>query len=126
MAEPDTKSGGFLDSVGALATLARAVVQNRTELFSVELQQEKYSFFELLVLGGCMFLFGAVALILASGVVIFLFPEAYRLWVAAGLALAYCAGIFILWRRMQRLLRRAPFDETISQLKKDMECLKSE
>ncbi len=124
MAEPEPVSDGFLHSLQRLLAAATGTLRNRTELFAVELQEEKHALFEVLVLAGSVLILGTVVLVLLSAVIILLFAEPSRLYAAAGLAVLYSAGIAVLCLRMRKRLQRQPFDETIGQLNKDWECLK--
>src|SRR5712664_2778367 len=102
MAEPEPVSDGFLHALLRLLAAATGTLRNRTELFAVELQEEKHALFEVLVLGGSVLILGTVVLVLLSAVVILLFAEQYRVYAAAGLAVLYSTGIALLWLRMRK------------------------
>ncbi len=103
------------------AGLLVAIARNRLELFALELREESLLLTRLLawILAAC-FCF-AMALLLATAVVILALPESSRLLgvaVAAALyALAGGAAVLI----ARRLLRRAglPFAQSVNELKKD-------
>ena len=103
--------------------IVAAVLQNRADLLAVELQEEKYRLVEVLVLVGIALALGMMALFVFTGVIIFAVPAAYRLWVACGLGVVYLLGIVVLWSRVKKVLKDQPFPETITQIKKDWECL---
>ena len=123
MAEPQPTSSGPFSSARKFAVLFAAVLQNRADLLALELQEEKYRLVELLILLGISLALGMMALFVFTGVLIFSVPETYRLWVACGLGLLYLAGIFFLWSRIKKILQNQAFPETITQIKKDWECL---
>jgi uncharacterized membrane protein YqjE len=123
MAESEPTSGGTFASFRKIGGIVAAVLQNRADLLAVELQEEKYRLVEVLVLVGIALALGMMALFVFTGVIIFAVPAAYRLWVACGLGVVYLLGIVVLWSRVKRLLQNQPFPETISQVKKDWECL---
>src|SRR5260370_37418046 len=93
MAEPEPVSDGFLHSLQRLLGAVTGTLRNRTELFAVELQEEKHALFEVLVLAGSMLILGTVILVLLSGAIILLFAAAYRVYAAAGLAVLDSAAI---------------------------------
>src|SRR5260370_39744157 len=109
MAEPEPASDGFLHSLQRVLAAATGTLRNRTELFAVELQEEKHALFEVLVLAGSVLILGTVVLVLLSGDVILLFAAAYRVYAAAGLAVLYSAGVALLCKRMGERLQRQPF-----------------
>jgi uncharacterized membrane protein YqjE len=123
MAETETKTGGAFGSFRKIGGIIAAVLQNRADLLSVELQEEKYRLVEVLILVGIALALGMMALFVFSGVIIFAVPEAYRLWVACGLGVIYLSGIVVLWSRIKKVLKEQAFPETIGQIKKDWECL---
>src|SRR5260370_33030561 len=97
MAEPEPVSDGFLHSLQRLLAAATGTLRNRTELFAVELQEEKHALFEVLVLAGSVLILGTVVLVLLSAVIILLFAEPSRLSAAAGLAALESAGGAVVW-----------------------------
>jgi len=123
MADSETTSSGTFASLRKIGGIISAVLQNRADLLAVELQEEKYRLVEVLILVGIALALGMMALFVFTGVIIFAVPDSYRLWVACGLGVLYILGIFALWSRIKKLLQNQPFPETISQIKKDWECL---
>src|ERR1041384_103926 len=123
MAESESTSEGPFSSFRKMGGIIAAILQNRADLLAVELQEEKYRLVEVLILVGIALALGMMALFVFTGVIIFAVPDAYRIWVACGLGVLYLLGIVVLWSRIQKLLRNQPFPETITQIKKDWECL---
>ena len=124
MAEPEPVSDGVLQTLRRLLTAVTGILRNRTELFAVELQEEKHALFEVLVLGGVVLALGILVLALITMIVILLFAAPYRIYAAGALALLYSALAALFWRRIRKHMRRQPFNESLSQLDKDWECLK--
>lgn len=118
----ETEPTGVLSSVRRVVQLVSATLLNRVELFVVEFQEERYRLVELMLLVGGALVLGLLSLMIISGVIIFAFAHEYRLYVAAGLGLAYLAAGVALGFRTRRLLREQPFTETVQQVKKDWEC----
>jgi uncharacterized membrane protein YqjE len=118
--EPTGSTFGTFRKIGGMVA---AVLQTRADLLAVELQEEKYRLVEVLILVGIALALGMMALFVFTGVIIFAVPEAYRMWVACGLGVLYLLGIVVLWSRIKKVLKDQPFPETITQIKKDWECL---
>jgi len=55
--------------------------------------------------------------------IIFLMPEAYRVYAAFGFAVLYLAGAAGAGLAVKNLLKQAPFAESLRQIKKDAELL---
>jgi uncharacterized membrane protein YqjE len=123
MSDTEQSSPGLLKSLRIILARLLATFQTRAELFAVELQEERYRLIELLLLAGGALLLGGLALLLLSITVILVFPASARVFAALGLVLIYAVGALALVWKIKRKLRDEPFVETISQLKKDWECL---
>ncbi len=106
------------------ATLLGAL-HNRAELFTVEFEEENNRLLKVLMLGvGALFL-AEMAVLLLTGTIIFLMPEQYRVYAAAGFALLYLVGAAGTVLAIKKLTKTSPFAESLKQLKKDSELLKA-
>lgn len=121
----EPKSPGIIDSVKRVGETALALLHNRLQLFSVELQEEKYR-----VLQGLLWLSTGVILIflgLAMGVgtVAVLVHGQWGVVGLAGLtALLLIIGAIVLavmWNRLKS--SGTPFSGTLQELRKDSEWL---
>ncbi len=122
-----TETDFQLPTLGRLARRTAATVMgalhNRAELFTVEFEEENNRLVRVLMLGvGAVFLAG-MAVVLLTGVIIFLVPEHYRIYVAAGFALLYLLGTAGAVFAIKKLTKTSPFAESVKQLKKDAELL---
>jgi len=125
MDQNEPRMGGWLNSLRRTADSVLGLMQNRFELFAVELQEEK-----LRALNVVVWLVVALALLVA-GMLVGLAALALGLWEAAGywglagLALgALAAGATVLWGIRRWILNgRPPFAETIEEFRKDRGCL---
>ena len=98
---------------------------NRGELLAVEWQQEKFRLSQVLALCvGSMFL-GVLGALFLTATVVFLFSEETRIYVAAAFGVLYLVGAGVAFFRLQKLLKREPFSETLRQLRKDRALLDS-
>jgi len=121
----EPKSPGIIDSVKRVGETALALLHNRLQLFSVELQEEKYR-----VLQGLLWLSTGVILIflgLAMGVAT-VAVLVHGQWGVVGLAgltaLLVIIGAIVLavmWNRLKS--SGTPFSGTLQELRKDSEWL---
>jgi uncharacterized membrane protein YqjE len=118
---PSTFSG----MLRQIAATGLGALHNRGELLAVEWQEERGRRTEFLFAAfGCMFLAG-LALVILTGIVVFLFPVEWRLYVAGGFVLLYGVGAVWCAFRLKSVLEQAPFSESLNQLKKDREWLET-
>jgi len=102
---------------------ALGALTNRGELLAVEWQQEKGRLTALLLLAvGLMFL-GMMGALLLTATIIFLFPEEYRIYVAAGFTILYLGGAGFALYKVLALVKQEPFAETLKQFRKDRSLL---
>ncbi len=107
------------------ASTGFGLLQSRSELFLVEAQEEKSRLIRLVICGlGTLFL-GMTTLLLVTGMVVYLAPEKYRVWVAGGFALLYLLGTLGAVLAVRTMLKRPPFVETLAQFRKDRELLET-
>jgi len=124
MDEPGESTLGFLASLGRLLKTVRAVGRNRVELFFVEWQEERWWFFDTLVLAGVVLILALTTLIAATFTIVYVCAKADRLDLVIALILLYLAAtIFSFWRLRSRLKKWEPFGATLAELKKDKACL---
>lgn len=126
MAEADSPGGGLLESARRMGTSLVALIHTRVELFAVELQEEK-----LRAISFLGWLIVALALAVA-GILMTMGILSFFLWQQTGypgvialavLTLLSAAGL--LWMLRRRILRGPdPFAATISEIGKDLDCLR--
>lgn len=122
----ENRSTGILGSLGRIGDALLATVRNRMELFTVELQEEKWHLVEVLILS--LLAVGAVffALGLLTFLIILLFWNDGRIPAVAALAGVYLVGAILLGRMVRlKLSRWAAFSTTLEQLRKDRTCIAS-
>lgn len=125
MGEENGEHPGLKKLVGRLARTGLGILRNRGELLAVEWQEEKILALELLCCAvACLFL-GFLGAALLTGVIIFLFPNDLRLYVAGAFALLYLLGATWAGYALKSRLDRKPFGESLEQLKKDREWMES-
>jgi uncharacterized membrane protein YqjE len=125
MAEDQPPGSGLLESLRRLCSNGLALVQNRIELFAVELQEQKVRLVKTLLLTALtVFLGNTAVLVLTATVVVLVGEEAFK-FVLIGLSLFYSLAALAAGLLLRRELRSAPppFADSMSELKKDCECL---
>lgn len=116
-----------IPTLGRLARRTAATclgaLQNRTELFVVEFQEENDRLLKLVLLGvGALFL-AMMTVLLVTGLIIFVVPQVDRVWATLGFAVFYFLGAVAAVLGIKGLLKEAPFAESLNQIKKDAELL---
>ena len=126
--ETSTESSlGLFSSVKRLLNTALAGVENRIELFLVELREERLLVFEALLLGCAAAVLGFMALLTVTVALVVIFWDSARVPVLVVLSACYSLGtIGVLWRLKTRLRNRSPFSATLDELKKDRACLEEQ
>ena len=123
----NTETDRQLPTLGRLArrTLATFVgaVENRAELFAVEFEEENDRLLKMVIFAISAVFLGMMGLLLVTGTVIFLVPEPDRVYAAIGFAVIYLGGAVAAVLSIRNLLKKAPFAESLGQLKKDSELL---
>ena len=119
---------GILDSFRVLGESLLATVQDRLELFSVELQEEKYRLILTFVWISAAVFTGMMAIVFASLTVVYLFWESARLAVLGGLTVLYVSALVIIIVSFRRFIARqpSPFSATRQEIGKDRTCIRNE
>jgi len=121
-------------SVDLLGTLRRMIetalstIQNRVELFAVEMQEEKCWLISTLLWAAAAIFFCGLAILFVVAMALYLAPEGARPWVLGvftALFLYLAAHAVFAFRRSLRD-RPPPLAETIGELKKDIEWIRSQ
>src|SRR5438093_10732843 len=92
MTESDQTSEGLFASARRLLDTGLATVQERLELFSVELKEERFRLIELLLWTAAAIFFGVMALTLVTVAVVFFFWESARGYVLGAFCLIYLSA----------------------------------
>ncbi len=124
MPGPDeTKEGVFASLRRILKTLL-AIGHNRLELLLVELEEERWRFFNALLLGGLALILAGMTLMVATIAMVVTCLKAGRIDLVVALTALYLvATIICFWRLRISLKRKALFSATLGELRKDKACL---
>src|ERR1017187_961171 len=127
MEEPGESKPGVFESLGRLLKTVIVIAHNRLELLLVEVQEERWRFFNALLLAGVVLILALMTLMAATITIVVVCVKADRLDLVVALVLLYLAAtIFSFWRLRNRLKKWAPFSATLAELKKDKACLDEE
>jgi uncharacterized membrane protein YqjE len=118
-------SPGLGALVGRLARTGLGALNNRIELFALEWQEEKTRLTEMFFWTIALVFLSVMVVLLLTAVVIFLFREELRIYVAGGFAALYFIGAVVAVSVVRGLLKRDPFAETVDQARKDRAWLES-
>jgi uncharacterized membrane protein YqjE len=127
MEEPGESAPGIFASLGRLLKTVLAIAQNRLELLLVELREERWRFFDALLMAGIVLIMATMTLMAATITIVVVCVKADRLDLVVALVLLYLAGTIVsFWRLRVRLKQWTPFSATLAELKKDKACLDEE
>jgi uncharacterized membrane protein YqjE len=127
MEESQHTHRGLWASVRRVTDTCFSTVQNRVELFAVELQEEQQWLIATLLWVGAAIFFCALAIIMITAMIILLCPEPALPYVLGGLCLVYIwLAVNAVFGLKRQLKEKAPaMSETIAELKKDLAWLRS-
>lgn len=120
-------SPGFLSSLRSLGDGLLATVQDRLELFSVELQEEKFRLIQTFVWISAAIFAGMMAITFASLTLVYLFWESARLAVLGGLTVFYAGALVAIIIAFRRFIARqpSPFAATRQEITEDRTCIRN-
>jgi uncharacterized membrane protein YqjE len=103
-------------------------VQDRLELFTVELQEEKFRLIQTFIWISAAVFTGMMAITFASLTLVYLFWESARLAVLGGLTVLYTGAlvVIIISFRRYRARQPSPFAATLHEIGEDRACIRTE
>jgi uncharacterized membrane protein YqjE len=121
--EPNNSS--LLQVWRRLGTTALAIIQNRLDLAVLEYGEEKWRICLLLLWGSVFFFLAILGVLMVTATIIILFWKQAGEYLLAGFSVLYCLLAFWAFRVLQQQVKNwpLPFSDTISEIKKDCECL---
>jgi uncharacterized membrane protein YqjE len=127
METPPPAPTGYLSSLRSLGDSLLASVQDRFELFTIELQEEKLRLIQAFIWISAAVFAGMMAITFASLTLVYLFWESARLAVLVGLTLLYSAAFAVIIVAFRRYVRRQPnpFSGTLHEIRQDRECIRT-
>jgi uncharacterized membrane protein YqjE len=121
------EQAGILGSLRRMGETVLSTIHNRIELFAAELQEEKCWLVSTLLWAAAAIFFGGLAIIFVVGTIVYLCPESARPWVLGGFCVLflYLAVNAIVGLRRSLRDKAPPLNDTIGELKKDIEWIRS-
>lgn len=120
-------STGFFASLSNLCAGLVAGVEDRLQLLSAELHEEKLRLIQIFVWISAAVFTGMMAVGFASLAVVFMFSGTARIVALAGFAVLYGVALAVIVISFRRYLARQPrpFSATLEELKEDGECIRT-
>lgn len=119
-------SSGLLAAARTLGDSLLGLLQDRLELFAVELQEEKFRLIHTFIWISAALFAAMMTIMLASLTVVYLFWESARLAVLAGLTGLYGAALVAIIVALRRYLARqpSPFAASRQEMTEDRACIR--
>jgi uncharacterized membrane protein YqjE len=127
MEDGEPSAPTLIESLRRLAAGAASTVQNRIELFAVELQEEKSWLVWTFLWAAACVAFGILAVISVSVTIVWLSPPEWRSYELVALSLLLAVAFVSAVLALRKLVRERPppLADTVSELKKDIEWIRS-
>lgn len=121
-------SSGFFKNLSSLGDSLLGALQERIELVSVELQEEKYRFIRLIIWISAAVFAGGMTLSFATLTIVYLLWDTARLAALGGFTLLYGGALVwvIVMLRRQFTHQPKPFEATLDTLTEDRACIRSQ
>ena len=121
-----SKSSSLLSAAGVFVESLLGSVQNRIQVLSVELQEEKYRLIQTLILVAAVVFAGMMTIAFTTLTVVYLFWENARVAALGGVSAFYAIGLIFVSLRLRRFLNTQPkpFSATLAELTKDRACFR--
>ena len=111
-------------SLGRILKTAVAIGHNRLELLLVELEEERWRFFNTLLLAGLTVVLAGMTLMVGTIAIVVTCLNAGRLDLVVALTALYLvATVICFWRLRSGFKRKGLFPATRAELRKDKACL---
>jgi uncharacterized membrane protein YqjE len=124
--DPDRPApAGFLNSFRVLGDSLLATVQDRLDLLSVELQEEKFRLIQTFIWISAAVFTGMMAVAFASLTLVYFFWASARLAVLGGLTVFYAGALVAIILAFRRFIARqpSPFSATRQEIREDRACI---
>jgi uncharacterized membrane protein YqjE len=123
MSDNNHEGSGLGTLASRLGRTALGALENRGELFAIELQEEKERLIQALVMAMGLVFLGLLGMLLLSATIIFIFPPEQRVYAAAGFTVLYLGGAGFAFFKLKSVMKHQPFAESLKQIRKDRTLL---
>jgi len=122
-----TAPTGYLAAARSLGDGLLATVQERVEVFSIEVQEEKLRLLQTFIWLGALFFLSVMAMTFASLTLVYLWWNVHRGAVLGGLTILYSGGLLWAIISFRRFLAKQPPSFPLTQLaiKEDRACIRN-
>jgi uncharacterized membrane protein YqjE len=119
---------GYLTSLRSLGDGFLASAQDRVELFTVELQEEKLRLIQTFIWISAVVFTGMMAITFASLTLVYLFWDSARLAMLGGLTILYTGALVVTIIAFRGFVARqpTPFAATLQEIEVDRACIRNE
>jgi uncharacterized membrane protein YqjE len=126
MDENESRSAGMFDSLRRVGDSVLSLAHRRLELASIELQEEKYRFIDLLLRTAALIVLGILTLVSATALVVVIFWERSPVATLAIVTGLYALAVLLVALSLHAKLKNSPppLSDTIAELKKDRQWLR--
>jgi uncharacterized membrane protein YqjE len=116
-----------MGSLRSLGDGLLASMEDRLELFSAELQEEKFRLIQTVIWICAAAFTGMMAIIFASLTLVYLFWDSARIAVLVGFAVTYAVALAAVIIGFRRFLARQPqpFEGTLREIREDRTCIRN-
>lgn len=117
---------GLISAAGSFIDGVLGSAQNRLQLLSIEIQEEKLRLVHLFIWVAAAVFAGMMTVALLTVTVVSFFWDTARFAALGGATLFYAVGLGILWWQFRRYLARQPqpFAATLGELERDRACIR--
>src|SRR5688572_32512659 len=121
-------SSGLLGSLRGFADGLLGSAQDRLELLSVELHEEKHRLIQIFIWISAIVFLAMVATVFTSLAIVVLLWETHRVLAICCLAAGYLVALIAVVLAFRSYLKRQPkpFAATINELRQDRECIRAD
>lgn len=125
MSDATGKHSGLFSAAGSFIDGILASAQNRLQLLSVELQEEKLRLVQIFIWVAAAVFAGMMTLALLTVTLVSFFWDTARVTALTGATLFYAVGFGVLCWQFRRYLERQtkPFEATLGELGRDRACI---
>jgi len=128
MPATDPPAGGVLNSLRRICDTGLALVQNRAELFSLELEEQKARLLKTFLLAGILVFLANLAVLMVALTIIVAVGKDARVPVMIGFSVFFTIAALVTLFLLRREMRSTPppFEQTVAELQQDRNWLTSE
>ncbi len=120
------KTSGLVAAASTFMEGLLALAQNRVQIFSIELQEEKLRLIKILVWLGAAVFAGMMTVAFVTITIVYAFWENARMPALIGVTVFYLVGFGAICLKLRHFVatQPKPFDATLSELEKDRACIR--